>query len=84
MLDIILAVIGIIVGLLFFGVGLRIAFYPKKFIIGMMNYKYKTKKKIEPEKKIVVFTVAMGALLMAGGGYYIFIGILSLIALGQA
>ncbi|MGD9761059.1 MAG: hypothetical protein AB7U52_01325 [Candidatus Izemoplasmatales bacterium] len=80
-MDIFLAILGIIVGLAFFLVGVRLAFFPKKFIIGMMNYKYKSKSKMEPQKNAIIVTIVMGALLMLGGGYYIFLGIASLYTL---
>lgn len=72
-----LSILGIVVGLLFFLVGFRLSFYPRKFIKGMMNYKYKTS--VEPQKSAVIVTIVMGALLMLGGLYYIVIGVVSII-----
>lgn len=81
MTDLILAILGIIVGLIFFMIGVRLAFSPKKFIIGMMNYKYKGKRNPEPQKNAVILTVVMGALLMLGGLYYMVIGVVAIYAL---
>jgi uncharacterized membrane protein len=72
-----LSILGIVVGLLFFLVGFRLAAYPRKFIKGMMNYKYKTS--VEPQKGAVIVTIIMGAILMLGGLYYIVIGVVSII-----
>jgi hypothetical protein len=72
-----LQILGILVGLGFFVVGMRIAFFPKKFVKGMMNYKYKTH--IEPQKNAIIVTVIMGALLMLAGIYYVAYSVLSLI-----
>jgi hypothetical protein len=72
-----LQILGILVGLGFFVVGMRIAFFPKKFVKGMMNYKYKTH--IEPQKNAIIVTVIMGALLMLAGIYYVTYSVLSLI-----
>ncbi|MDD3129180.1 MAG: hypothetical protein PHW21_02310 [Candidatus Izemoplasmatales bacterium] len=66
-----------VIGFAFFLLGVRIAFFPRKFVKAMMNYKYKTK--IEPQKNAVIFAVIMGGLLMITGGYYTILGILLLI-----
>lgn len=72
-----LQILGILVGLGFFMVGMRLAFFPKKFVRGMMNYKYKTH--IEPQKNAIIVTVIMGVLLMLAGIYYVAYSVLSLI-----
>ncbi|MFA7075286.1 MAG: hypothetical protein WC152_01265 [Candidatus Izemoplasmatales bacterium] len=77
-MDVFLAALAVIMGLLFFVIGFRISFYPKKIIVGMLNYKYKTKTKYEPQKSAIVVAIIMGALLMLGGAYYIFIGVVSI------
>lgn len=72
-----LSILGIVVGLGFFMVGMRLAFFPKKFVRGMMNYKYKTS--VEPQKNAVIVTIVMGVLLMLAGAYYVVYAALTLI-----
>lgn len=72
-----LQIIGIIIGLAFFYVGLRLTFFPRKFIKGMQYYKYKTSS--EPQKNAVILTVIIGVLLMLIGMYYAIFALLSII-----
>jgi hypothetical protein len=70
-------ILGILVGLGFFMVGMRLAFFPRNFIKGMMNVKYKSTA--EPQKKAIIVTIIMGVLLMLAGTYYVLISVLSII-----
>lgn len=72
-----LEILGIIVGLGFFMVGVRLTLFPRAFIKGMMNLKYKTSA--EPQKNAVIVTMVMGVLLMLAGIYYIAYSIVSII-----
>ena len=72
-----LSILGILVGLGFFVVGMRLTFFPRKFVKGMMNYKYKSSA--EPQKNAIIVTIIMGVLLMLAGAYYVTYSVLSII-----
>lgn len=72
-----LKIIGILIGLAFFYVGLRLALYPKRFIQAMQNYKYKSTS--EPQKNAIVLTRIIGIVIMLIGVYYTTFAILAII-----
>jgi len=72
-----LEVIGLIIGLAFFLIGVRFTFFPRAFIKNLQNYKYKTTS--TPDKRTVIVTIIIGSLLMLMGTYYTFIAILAMI-----
>ncbi|MFA7560974.1 MAG: hypothetical protein WCY80_02580 [Candidatus Izemoplasmatales bacterium] len=72
-----LEVIGLIIGLAFFLIGVRFTFFPRAFIKNLQNYKYKTTS--TPDKRTVIVTIIIGSLLMLMGAYYTFIAILAMI-----
>jgi hypothetical protein len=72
-----LKILGILIGLVFVYIGLRLVLNPRKIIKNMQMVKYKSYS--EPQKNAVVMTVIIGVLLTLIGLYYTIFAILSII-----
>lgn len=74
--DILIKVLGLLIGIAFFYIGFRFLFRSKQIIQGIQKYKYD--RVAPPRKEEIIFSRIIGVLVMLLGAYFIFIASLAL------
>ena len=75
--DILIKILGLLIGLVFLYIGFRFLFKSKQIIQGIQKYKFD--KTAPPRKEEIIFSRIIGVLVMILGAYFTFVAVLALV-----